>query len=98
MIPEIPDGDRAYLRGPRQISGGRRGTLTVVDLFSGCGGLTLGVFEAARALGMRADVRLAVERDASVARLYATNFGVPRHRMQSDVGSVFDRSVGRSLS
>jgi len=48
----------------------------VVDLFSGCGGLTLGMAEAARRLGRGIDVALAVDFDEDIAAVFAANFAV----------------------
>jgi len=46
----------------------------MVDLFSGCGGLTLGIAEAARRLGRGVDVRLAVDSDADAVQVFQANF------------------------
>lgn len=50
------------------------GPLTVVDLFAGCGGLTLGASQAAAELGIATDVRLAVDLEESATKVYADNF------------------------
>ncbi len=47
---------------------------TVVDLFAGCGGLTLGAAQAACAQGIATDVRLAVDLEGSATEVYAENF------------------------
>lgn len=51
-----------------------KGTLTLADLFAGCGGLTLGALEAIRAAGYRGEVRLAIDLEADCAATYAANF------------------------
>lgn len=48
--------------------------LSVVDLFSGCGGMTLGAWEAARHLGVRLNVRLAIDFDPKAVAVYRHNF------------------------
>lgn len=48
--------------------------IVVVDLFSGCGGLTLGLAEAAGRLGRGLDAALAVDFDRDIRGVYASNF------------------------
>lgn len=48
--------------------------LTIADLFSGCGGLSVGAHEAARATGYRAVHVLAVDSNESAMNVYADNF------------------------
>ncbi|MFC5136997.1 DNA cytosine methyltransferase [Actinomycetospora rhizophila] len=52
-------------------------TLRLVDLFSGCGGLTRGFLDAALVPGVRARFKVlaAVEHDHAAAASYAANFG-----------------------
>jgi DNA (cytosine-5)-methyltransferase 1 len=49
-------------------------SLSVVDLFAGCGGLTLGVAEAARRAGLAIDVPLAVDFAEAPTRVFAAAF------------------------
>lgn len=75
-----------------------KGTLRLADLFSGCGGLTLGVTEACRALGLGCDVRLAVDFEPPAMDVFAANFDVAK-RMTEDVTQVFDgRYRGKTTS
>jgi DNA (cytosine-5)-methyltransferase 1 len=68
-------------------------SVRLVDLFAGCGGLSLGLSEACRALGLRCDPRLAVDFDPAAAAVYADNFpGAPL--VQGDVTEVFDGACG----
>lgn len=48
--------------------------VAIVDLFAGCGGLSLGAAEACRALGLRPAHVLAVELDETAAEVFAKNF------------------------
>jgi DNA (cytosine-5)-methyltransferase 1 len=50
------------------------GTFRFVDLFSGCGAMSLGVWEACRALNLAAEPLLAVDINAPALRTYARNF------------------------
>jgi DNA (cytosine-5)-methyltransferase 1 len=74
-----------------------RGELRVVDLFSGCGGLTLGAQEAAHALGKRFLPTLAIDFEKAAAAVYAKNFPKAEVRVD-DVANTFDSPVGSKLS
>lgn len=96
---EIRGDDKAFLRSRDPFDptiGGK--AVTLVDLFAGCGGLTLGVAEAARRLGRNLDIRLAIERDPHIAQIYRTNFQVRDEHLQSDVTEVFGGTIGRIAS
>lgn len=67
--------DLAFLRRTRRPEyEGKRPTVRVVDLFSGCGGLSLGLAEAARRLGLGVKVCLAVDSDEDAVAVYRSNF------------------------
>jgi DNA (cytosine-5)-methyltransferase 1 len=51
-----------------------KGTLALADLFSGCGGLTLGALEAIRTAGYAADIRLSIDLEPACTATYAANF------------------------
>jgi DNA (cytosine-5)-methyltransferase 1 len=90
--------EQAWLRSrsrPEQPLGVQ--SVRVVDLFSGCGGLTLGVEEAARAVGRSIEPLLAVDADADASRVYAHNFPAATTKT-ADIGAVFDGSVGARLT
>jgi DNA (cytosine-5)-methyltransferase 1 len=84
---------RSYLRGARPTPDGPpTGNLSIADLFCGCGGLTLGVKEAACAVGLRPFVRLALDIDREGLEVYAVNFA-PQKTLCTDAGSVVDSKV-----
>jgi DNA (cytosine-5)-methyltransferase 1 len=84
---------RSYLRGSRpNFDGPPIGNLSIVDLFCGCGGLTLGVQEAACAAGLRTFVRLALDIDREGLEVYAENFA-PQKTLCTDAGRVVDFKV-----
>ena len=94
---EMGSNDRAFLRTARQVSG-RRTSVRIVDLFSGCGGMTLGVEEAARRIGRTLDVRLAVEQDHDIASTYAKNFSPAQGEGRQLAESWFGKLPARPLS
>jgi DNA (cytosine-5)-methyltransferase 1 len=99
MTSRMGSDDARYLRGKRPRTNGRhRGTLSVADLFSGIGGLTLGVEEACRQIGFGVQVRLAVECRPQIAMSYATNFEPAMGATASGVTDWFDRNSGAPLS
>ncbi len=65
-----------------------RETVRVVDLFAGCGGMTLGLAEAARALGMVCESELAIDTHAGALRVYEKNLRCKR-AIRQRVESVF---------
>ena len=69
----------------------------VVDLFAGCGGLTVGLAEAARHFGFALEIPLAVEFDEAIAGVFQTNFTKANVECQP-VESVIDGRLGESLS
>jgi DNA (cytosine-5)-methyltransferase 1 len=96
---EMAGRDAVFLRTserPKYEDGPQR--VRVVDLFSGCGGITLGLAEAARAVGRGLDVRLAMEIDADVRSVYDRNFKPRLTTRRDDVRLRFNRSCGDPLS
>ena len=63
-----------------------------VDLFSGCGGLTLGVSEACRRMGLGHSVEMASEMDSNVLGIFKDNFE-PVLSLQGDIRDYFDGEV-----
>ena len=93
------DFDLAWLHSaepPPVLSSGER-AVRVVDLFCGCGGLTLGLREAARGLGTDLEVLLAVDFNAAAVGVYSSNFPEADTR-QASVESLFDGDLGAPLT
>lgn len=67
----------------------------MVDLFCGCGGMTIGLAEAARRMGLALDVRLAIDSDDKIAAVYRSNLG--GHVLSADVAAAFPGTVGQPL-
>jgi DNA (cytosine-5)-methyltransferase 1 len=69
------DADAAFLKlGAWPALKANAAEVRVVDLFSGCGLMSLGVWEAARALGRRMNPVLAVDFEPHGARVYKANY------------------------
>lgn len=92
------DADLVFLRATDRPAYGETGEcIDVVDLFCGCGGMTLGVAEAARRRGYSTSVRLAIDLDPVAAAVYAENF--PDARVESAaVEEWFSGSIGEPLN
>ena len=64
------------------------------DLFSGCGGLSLGTAQACFDLGASLEVRLAVDFDEDASKVFATNF--PKARVvNDDIENIFNGNFGQ---
>lgn len=88
------DFDQLYLRLKRRPRSSQKAIeVRTVDLFSGCGGLSLGAWEACRALVLRFNPVLAVDDDGAVLGVYKRNFkGVKAKR--ADLEEIIDGEVG----
>ncbi|MDQ3605899.1 MAG: DNA cytosine methyltransferase [Gemmatimonadota bacterium] len=90
--------DRAWLRSPKEPKlRGRRRTVRTVDLFSGCGGLTVGVAEACRALGARLEPLLAVDIDSTALDVYQQNIPA-RRTVPEPIETILNSDLGAPLS
>jgi len=83
-------GDLAFLRRRKRPAAAETAPVVrVVDLFAGCGGMSVGFDEAARRAGYRLRVTLALDSDKAVLQLYQRNIPAAKIRV-GDVASVFD--------
>lgn len=74
---------------------GRSLPFRVVDLFCGCGGMTLGVWEAARLAHRRLDVRLAIDVNNAAIEVFRANFSASNRTARvDDVARVFSAELG----
>jgi DNA (cytosine-5)-methyltransferase 1 len=65
----------------------------LVDLFSGCGLMTLGVWEACRAIGRRVEPVLALDISETAVRVYKQNFPGARV-MTTEIEHLLERRLG----
>ncbi len=68
-----------------------------MDLFCGCGGLTLGLAEAARRLGRTIEIPLAVDNDGDALAVFEANFPGATTE-QKRVEELFDGRLGAPLT
>ena len=68
------DDDAKFLRSARPPYEALTPCVRLVDLFCGCGGLSLGVAEAARRQGLGTEIPLAVDVDQDAVAVYRANF------------------------
>ena len=74
-----------------------RTPIAVVELFAGCGAMSVGFREAARRAGRGVQVALAVDSDPRVLEIYKRN--VPALKIQDrDVTQLFDGAIGGALT
>ena len=82
-----------FLRGGSStFTSGRATALKSVDLFASIGGLTLGVSQAAQALGFKINPELAADLDADALATYSANFK-PAMTTNRSVRSLVDFQV-----
>lgn len=81
--------DKEYLRGRKVIGEveSDRPPLRVVDLFCGCGGMSLGVRLAAEALGLRFEAVLAADFEEAALGVYEKNLD-PRRSFNGDLAEA----------
>ena len=90
------DIDRAFLQRPnRPDYRSGASAVRIVDLFSGCGGLSLGIAEAARSLGHSAEVALAIDTDEISLKALKGNLPVADARA-APVEELFPRKPGKA--
>ena len=75
------------------------GILRIADLFCGCGGLSLGVFEACRELRIDVETAMAVDVDEDALQVYRKNFGSSCRRADcTSIESLFQGRLSMPLS
>lgn len=90
--------DLDFLRGknrPDPILG--KSTMSVADLFCGCGGLSLGLGEAARRAGVGLEIPIAVDLDPVMARTFLRN-NPGAGAIAASVESLFSGGPGEELA
>lgn len=70
------------------------GTLSIVDLFAGCGGMSLGIEEAGLASGRQVRHVLAAEQNDKIAEVYNRNLA-PENLHVGDISEALDGKFGQ---
>lgn len=88
--------DQSFLRSTTRPTKQLGGTpIRIVDLFAGCGGMSIGLEEAFRRAGRPMEVALSMDIDATAMSVYKLN--LPSDNVQvGDVAEVFDGEIGES--
>ena len=74
-------------------------SLTIVDLFSSCGGMTLGAWEGSRLSQRQLTVSLAVELVEEPFKVYQSNFSkIAKHIVNDDIRNLFNGVKGATLT
>lgn len=98
VISDEASFEKSWLRAkqtPKLVS--PRGEVAVVDLFCGCGGLTLGVEEACNSIGYKCRIRYASDIDENAMSVFKNNFH-PDIVDQNPIENTIDSPLGESLS
>lgn len=74
-----------------------RARVRSIDLFSGSGGLSLGLVQAAEAIGRRHSIQLAVDIEADALDVFDYNLG-PRKTWRGSVRDLFDPTAMRAAA
>lgn len=86
--------DQAWLRSATWPASPEGGPSTfVADLFCGSGGLSLGAWEAARALGFKMKYSLAIDNDADALNVFRENLH-PKNSFVGDIDEIIDGALG----
>lgn len=72
--------------------------LTLIDLFCGCGGLTLGAWEAARQAGMCLNIQYAIDWSTAALAVYKANFSASAQLIENrNIESLFG-NIGEPIT
>ena len=85
------DFDLAVLKSEKQPITSSNGELKVIDLFSGCGGLSAGAMQAADTLGLSIHYLLSCEISPIYAEIYKENFS-PLRSIETPIEEIFSSS------
>jgi DNA (cytosine-5)-methyltransferase 1 len=77
----------------------RNKSFSVIDLFCGCGGMTLGIWEALRKRGISMDIKLALDNNKPALAVYQYNFEIDDKLISSnDINELVSWHIGKKLN
>ncbi|MEN8220817.1 MAG: DNA cytosine methyltransferase [Pseudomonadota bacterium] len=77
----------------------RNKSISVIDLFCGCGGMTLGIWEALRKMGFSMDIRLALDKNKPALAVYKNNFDIDdKFISNNDINELVSWHIGNRLN
>lgn len=99
LVGDLADAhDAAWLRLPQPPPAlPSHSSLAIADLFSGCGGLSLGAWEACRALNIRPRFVLASDLNRTALDVYSANLR-PRRTIDGPLETILDGELERRLT
>src|SRR5882724_3165890 len=76
-----------------------RNRISLVDLYCGCGGMSLGVKEALRVNNYSLDIKLALDIDKEALNVYKRNFSVDDEiALNADIKKFVSRNIGKPFN
>ena len=88
---------QTWLRSDKWPEKGSQDTFTSVDFFSGCGGLTLGLWEAGRRCGIDINVKLGIDIMPEAKEVFQHNFGDSEFIL-GDIEEIIDGDLEAPLT
>jgi len=74
-------------------------SISLIDLYCGCGGMTLGVKEALRNKNFSLDIKLAVDSNLPAIEVYRNNFAVGNDiATDKDINDIVSTNIGQPLN
>jgi DNA (cytosine-5)-methyltransferase 1 len=89
--------DKAWLTAPKVTHDSTHSKLRVVDLFAGCGGLSVGLREAATAIGRSFESVFASDIDEGALSIYSENLS-PLMTSTHPLETIFDKNLRSPIS
>lgn len=71
----------------------KKADINIVDIFAGCGGISLGVIEAINSMGLTSSISLAVEWEKAAADCFSENLS-PKKMFCQDINELIDGQLG----
>lgn len=90
--------DKDWLTRDKNSSDTFRKSYTFIDLFCGCGGLTLGVKEALKLNHIQLQIQMGLDLDQDALEIYKKNFNLNKEAVLGDIKTYVSADIGNKLS